>query len=116
MAITERLWAFSSGLNQEIPVEGAYWLGCGRVDKDTRAVRSVGFAPETTINAGSRSHTTASSNHPGGVHVALFDGSVRFVSEHIEHSILHVTGDQNECDSILEYLIAIADSHLVEDF
>jgi prepilin-type N-terminal cleavage/methylation domain-containing protein/prepilin-type processing-associated H-X9-DG protein len=48
-----------------------------------------------------------SSVHPGGVNVALFDGSVRFISETIEWNF---NGDDSAVvDDALERLIAIAD-------
>lgn len=116
IAVTERLWAFSSGPQMNTAVEAAYWIGCGRTRKDTRAARSVGFAPETPINGGTRSHTTASSNHIGGVHALFFDGSVRFLSQNIDHFISPNGGESDECDSVVEYLIAIADGNVLSNF
>jgi len=116
IAVTERVWAFTSGAMMNTPVEAAYWLGCGRTDKDTRAVRSVGFAPETPINAGTRSNTTASSSHTGGVQILLLDGSVRFLSENTDHFITPGSGLNDPCDSVVENLIAIADSNVLGEF
>ncbi|QDU76803.1 putative major pilin subunit [Bremerella volcania] len=106
IAISERVWEFTGnhGLG---PAYAANWVGCGRTDKDTRCVRCLGFSPEAPINAGGRSATTASSNHPGGVMACMFDGSVRFVSENIDHFPEGNVDDP--MDSIFEYMIAIAD-------
>jgi prepilin-type N-terminal cleavage/methylation domain-containing protein/prepilin-type processing-associated H-X9-DG protein len=116
IAVTERLWAFSSGPSMNTPVEAAYWIGCGRTRKDTRAARSLAFAPEMPINGGTRSHTTASSNHTGGVHALFFDGSVRFLSQNIDHFISPDGGQNDDCDSVVEFLIAIADGNPLSDF
>src|SRR5690606_32891336 len=58
IAVSERVWSYS---NNPTPVLAGTWLGPGRTDKETRACRSVGFAPEKPINGGTRSHTSLSS-------------------------------------------------------
>ncbi|MEX1039282.1 MAG: DUF1559 domain-containing protein [Pirellulaceae bacterium] len=111
IAISERVWEFTGdhGLG---PAYAGTWVGCGRTDKDHRCVQTLGFAPRRPINNGGRSHTTVSSNHPGGVNVCLFDGSVRFISENIDH---RPTGSNTDdpIDSVFERFIAIADGQPV---
>ena len=55
---------------------------------------------------------TVSSLHEGGCHVALADGSVRFVSENIDHDV----GINKTPSSLWEYLIAIADRQVVGEW
>ncbi|MCA9013133.1 MAG: DUF1559 domain-containing protein, partial [Planctomycetaceae bacterium] len=116
IAIGERVYQYPG--NAGTPVYAAAWIGCGRADKETRCARQLFFAPEKPINGGGRSNTTLSSVHAGGVQVTLFDGSVRFVSENIDHHIdaSVVPGSDDPVDSTLEYLIAIADGSVVGEF
>lgn len=111
IAFSERVWEFTGnhGLG---PAHAGTWVGCGRTDKDHQCVQNLGFAPGRPINNGGRSHTTVSSNHPGGVNVCMFDGSVRFISENIDHA---PTNDHTDdpIDSLFERLIAIADGQPV---
>ncbi|MCA9080984.1 MAG: DUF1559 domain-containing protein, partial [Planctomycetaceae bacterium] len=62
------------------------------------------------INAYSSCRRGISSRHEGGVQVTLGDGSVRFISENINHN-------QNATvNSLMEYLIAIDDGNVVGEF
>ncbi|MBX3437592.1 MAG: DUF1559 domain-containing protein, partial [Planctomycetaceae bacterium] len=77
-----------------------------------------------------RSENTLSSWHTGGVHCGLADGSVRFISENIDH--FHSVCSDNpengpDCsgayarerdtvDSLFEYLIATKDGQVVGEF
>ena len=110
-AVSERVWHYS---NNPTPVLAGVWIGAGRTDKETRACRSVGFAPERPINGGTRSHTSLSSQHTGGVQAAMLDGSVHFISENVDHFIDPSLGSDDEIDSVLERLIAISDGQVVQ--
>ncbi|MFN3159181.1 MAG: DUF1559 domain-containing protein [Rubinisphaera brasiliensis] len=71
-------------------------------------------APREKINCppGSTNHCgmTLSSRHAGGVQVVMGDGSVRFISENIQHNT------NPPVNSTLEYLLDIADGGVVSEF
>jgi prepilin-type N-terminal cleavage/methylation domain len=57
-----------------------------------------------------------SSNHTGGAHFVLGDGSVRFISENIDYQTGGATDNQSEVDSTYERLLAKSDGQVVGDF
>ena len=73
---------------------------------------AVMFGGATGINYPSHSYCRrgVSSMHEGGVHVVLCDGSVRFISENVDHHSDHVV------DSLYEYLLGRADRNIVGEF
>ncbi len=117
IALSERVWMYSPS-QFTTPTWAGAWSGGKRTDKDTRWVRSAAFGPEKPINGGTRSNTSISSLHTGGVHIALFDGSARFLSENIDHfQDPGVVNPQDDAvDSTFEYLIAIADQQVIGEF
>ncbi|MGY8768565.1 MAG: DUF1559 domain-containing protein [Pirellulales bacterium] len=122
IALSERVWSY---VGSSTPVYAATWVGPQRIDKDTQAIRAIGFAPEKKINVGGRSNTTISSNHMGGVNLILFDASVRFIPDTIDHFPEKRVGNTlaedldpsigDPVDSVLEYMIAIADGNVISE-
>ena len=62
------------------------------------------------VNALSRCRRGISSRHTGGVQVLVGDGSVRFISENIDHN------PNATPNSLFEYLIAINDGKVLGEF
>ena len=73
---------------------------------------AVMFGGATGINYPTNSYCRrgVSSMHEGGVHVVLCDGSVRFLSENIDHHSDYAV------DSLYEYLLGRADRNVVGEF
>jgi len=123
--VGERAWQLMG--SDTLALAGT-WAGAQRTDKEVRATRAGMFGPAASINAGTRSESTLSSWHIGGAHFVLADGSVRFISENIDHFYGvcsdgnpscdpgSYTKERDTVDSIFEYLIAIADGHVVGEF
>jgi prepilin-type processing-associated H-X9-DG protein len=53
----------------------------------------------STNNSNSDGATSASSYHPGGVNLAMCDGSVRFVRETVSSPIWHLVGGRRDGQS-----------------
>ncbi|MEP3479464.1 MAG: DUF1559 domain-containing protein [Fuerstiella sp.] len=80
---------------------GVYSLGSGQT--------SINCTDDTVCRRG------FSSNHVGGGQFLLLDGSVRFVSENIDHSPDFTSGVPN-VDSTYEQLFGIADGQVIGEF
>jgi len=101
-------------------MHAATWAGCASAMHDD-CIDDAWFTARGPINPrlsiwGSWQRQQAlSSLHEGGVQVALFDGSVRFISENIE---FRFSGSNNTsgADSIYEYLINVRDGAVIGDF
>ena len=113
MALSERIWEYPR--KQGVKIYAGNWAGCaGPVSGDGTWVAPAGFAPARLINdpTASRTHHSLTSLHlGGGVNSVAFDNSTRFISDNIDHYINPAENkDPNDAvDSVLEYLIAIAD-------
>jgi len=108
------------------PVWAGTWVGGVRSNDESRAARSCLFGPQQGINAGTRSADTLTSWHTGGVQVGMADGSVRFLSENIDHFRGVCSDNDPNCgsydrtidtvDSLFEYLIAVQDGRVTGQF
>ena len=116
MALSERIWEYPR--KQGVKIYAGNWAGCaGPVSGDGTWVAPAGFAPARLINdpTASRTHHSLTSLHlGGGVNSVAFDNSTRFISDNIDHYINPAENkDPNDAvDSVLEYLIAIADRNV----
>ncbi|WP_339743043.1 DUF1559 domain-containing protein [uncultured Rubinisphaera sp.] len=97
-------------------VSGAVWAGMlsttagsphGGFARDCAGTGRLGINQIDNWNFAS----AFSSRHSGGAQFLLFDGSVRFISENIDHVVGGGTPD-----SLYEYLLAIKDEQVVGEF
>jgi prepilin-type N-terminal cleavage/methylation domain-containing protein len=99
----------------------AVWAGCAAawhddcVDDSWATGRSPVNPTQTAIFGVFARQQALSSNHEGGVHAALFDGSVRFLSENLDFKMV---GGNNTtaADSIYEQLIHKSDGAVLGEF
>ena len=68
------------------------------------ATSLAGFAAAATLALAPAAHADAvASAHTAGVNVALGDGSVRFVSQSIDHSTWRAMGTQNGGEVVSDF-------------
>ncbi len=104
-----------------VMMHAAVWGGCAAVwhddciDDAWATARSPVNPTQTAIYGTFARQQALSSNHPGGVLVAMFDGSVRFLSNNIA---FRMTGGDNTtvADSVYEYLIHRSDGAAIGAF
>ncbi len=111
--------AFSTG---NVDMYAAVWAGCAAAWHDD-CIDDSWFTGRNPVNPTQTAIYTPdfvrqqalSSNHEGGVQVALFDGSVRFLSENLEFIM---TGGNNTtaANSLYEYLIHKSDGAVIGEF
>ena len=117
------------GERRYLPEEGAFnpsrsaavWAGCISC-RDTSAdshrdwAYDIGGTGWRSINSGGSWDfpQAFSSPHEGGCHFLLCDGSVRFISENIDHSVDGNSGTAP--NSLFEYLLARNDREVVGEF
>ncbi len=107
-----------------IPCYAGVWFGSIRAAHYNDVLLDVGATgqspPNDILGNEVRRRTSLSSNHTGVVQVALFDGSVRSISDNIHHNnIADMPGGttgESLVDSTYERLIAIGDGQVVGEF
>jgi prepilin-type N-terminal cleavage/methylation domain-containing protein/prepilin-type processing-associated H-X9-DG protein len=105
---------------KNVMMHAAVWGGCAAawhddcID-DSWATARAPINPTQSVYGTNQKQQALSSNHPGGVHVALFDGSVRFLTDNIA---FRMSGGNNTtaADSVYEYLINRKDGIAVGAF
>jgi prepilin-type N-terminal cleavage/methylation domain-containing protein len=116
IAFGERAYTASGAL-----MHAALWGGCAAawhddcIDDAWATARSPVNPRQTAIYNTYSRQQGLSSNHVGGVQVALFDGSVRFLSENLQFTM---TGGDNvtAADSVYEYLIHKSDGAVIGEY
>jgi prepilin-type N-terminal cleavage/methylation domain-containing protein/prepilin-type processing-associated H-X9-DG protein len=112
----ERAWSYSAGGREQTAGAAAMYVtvstrGPTEGHGASHAVGIGGAGINYPYNNTLRSAGIFSSRHPGGAQFALADGSVRFLSEHINHNT--ATGAY---DSVFEALLAIRSGFPVGEF
>jgi hypothetical protein len=74
---------------------GARWFGIAADDRQTAAVGQLNMAPGTFSINGASINAFAS-QHAGGAHFLLTDGSVRFISQHADQNTISSMGTRND--------------------
>lgn len=104
-----------------VMMHAATWAGCAAsghddcIDDAMATARSPINPVQTAIYNTYSRQQALSSNHTGGVQIALFDGSVRFLSQNVDFVMAGGSNTSN-ADSVYEYLIHIKDGAVIGDF
>ena len=116
LAIGER------AVNPQLPQDdnnpsGASWAGCVDVTHGRDCTYDITGTAGVPINSGTGYYWAQgfSSHHTGGAHFLLFDGSVKFISENINHTPGPVENGALP-NSTFEYLVVIDDGNPVGEF
>ncbi len=104
-----------------VDMQAALWFGSGRASHVSDPSFDLGatgkLSPNDVLGAAAYRRSSLASNHTGGVNVGLYDGSVHFISENIDHNNMdNGNQDQSNVDSAYERLIAISDGQVVSEF
>lgn len=104
-----------------VMMHAATWAGCAAsahddcIDDAWATARSPINPVQTAIYNTYARQQALSSNHTGGVQIALFDGSVRFLSQNVDF-VMAGGSNVSAADSVYEYLINIKDGAVIGDF
>ncbi|WP_237225564.1 DUF1559 domain-containing protein [Rubinisphaera sp. JC750] len=114
LIVGERIYEKSDGSGNR-PAAGTGWLTCGADGNHNSRMASGLGGGHRLLNCPENNECRRAflSNHKGGVQFVLADGSVRFISENIDHNT--DTSNKRE-DSTLEYLLSIRDGQVIGEF
>lgn len=91
IAVGERRWTYTAADGSQRLARAATLFGVTRTNNSGRGRSDACFSGRPRINFDglreNRARRGLSSNHVGGVQVTLGDGSVRFISENIDHEL-----------------------------
>jgi len=113
LLVGERVYQKSDNSNNR-PGAGTGWLSPGADGNHNSKMAATHGSGFRKLNCPENAECRRAflSNHKGGVQFVMGDGSVRFLSENIEHD----TGGGTNENSLLEYLLSIQDGNVVGDF
>ena len=130
VAVSERRWRYKAADGSDRLALAATLFGIRRTNNSGRGRSGTCFSGRPHINydgtTENRARRGVSSNHAGGVQVVLGDGSVRFISENIDHECDGCSGDPTSGsykraqtsarDSLWENLLTRDDGNVVGEF
>ncbi|MEZ6122691.1 MAG: DUF1559 domain-containing protein [Planctomycetaceae bacterium] len=115
LLVGERVYKKVATTVSNNPFAGVAWATNGRAGGQNYGIASAMGSGQRRINCPENSECRRAfmSNHEGGVQFVLCDGSVRFISENIEHD---PAGGGTTENSLYEYLLSIQDGHTIGEF
>jgi hypothetical protein len=116
--IGERCWT-SPVAGSQSPSAGIVFAvqdGRGNNNGGLAAALGGGFRKLNCLDAVGECRRAFASEHEGGAHFLVGDGTVRFISENIDHVIDAVGGGANNAvNSVYEYYMAIQDGQVIKE-